>query len=90
MTVVRIPPTLRNEVGGERQVDVDGDTIRELLENLAERYPALGAHLWENGDVAPFLNVYLGGEDVRTLEGLETGVAEGQTVILLPAMAGGC
>jgi sulfur-carrier protein len=90
MTVVRIPPTLRNEVGGKRQVDVAGETIRELLENLAESYPTLGAHLWENGDVAPFLNVYLGGEDVRTLDGLETGVAEGQTVILLPAMAGGC
>jgi sulfur-carrier protein len=90
MTVIRIPPTLRSEVGGERQVDVAGETIRELLENLAERYPALEAHLWENGDVAPFLNVYLGGEDVRTLDGLETGVAEGQTVILLPAMAGGC
>jgi molybdopterin synthase sulfur carrier subunit len=89
VTVVRIPPTLRTEVGGERQVEVDGTTIRELLENLADRYPGVAAHLWENGDVAPFLNVYLGGEDVRTLDGLETEVADGQTVILLPAMAGG-
>jgi [CysO sulfur-carrier protein]-thiocarboxylate-dependent cysteine synthase len=89
MTVIRIPPTLRSEVGGERQLEVDGTTIRELLENLADRYPSLGAHLWENGDVAPFLNVYLGSEDVRTLDGLDTEVGVGQTVILLPAMAGG-
>ena len=89
MTAVRIPPTLRGEVGGERQVEADGATVRELLEDLAARYPALGAQLLENGGVAPFVNVYLGGEDVRTLQGLDTAVADGQTLILLPAMAGG-
>ena len=89
MTAVRIPPTLRGEVGGARQVDADGTTVRELLEDLAARYPALGAQLLENGGVAPFVNVYLGGEDVRTLDGLETAVDAGQTLILLPAMAGG-
>ena len=89
MTAVRIPPTLRGEVGGARQVEADGSTVRELLEDLAARFPALGAQLLENGGVAPFVNVYLGGEDVRTLDGLETAVAAGQTLILLPAMAGG-
>jgi molybdopterin synthase sulfur carrier subunit len=89
VTAVRIPPTLRGEVGGARQVEADGSTVRELLEDLAARYPALGAQLLENGGVAPFVNVYLGGEDVRTLDGLETAVADGQTLILLPAMAGG-
>jgi sulfur-carrier protein len=89
VTAVRIPPTLRAEVGGARQLEADGDTVRELLEDLTSRYPALAAHVWENGDVAPFLNVYVGGEDVRTLEGLETEV-NGSAVILLPAMAGGC
>ena len=89
MTAVRIPPTLRGEVGGERQVEADGATVRELLEDLAARFPALGAQLLEDGVVAPFVNVYLGGEDVRTLQGLDTEVAEGQTLILLPAMAGG-
>ena len=89
MTAVRIPPTLRGEVGGARQVEADGSTVRELLEDLAARYPALGAQLLENGGVAPFVNVYLGGEDVRTLDGLETAVEAGQTLILLPAMAGG-
>ncbi len=89
MTAVRIPPTLRGEVGGERQVEAEGATVRELLDDLAAKYPALGAQVLENGGVAPFVNVYLGGEDVRTLDGLETAVAPGQTLILLPAMAGG-
>ena len=89
MTAVRIPPTLRNEVGGARQVDADGATVRELLGDLAARYPALGSQILEGGDLAPFVNVYLGGEDVRTLDGLDTTVSDGQTLILLPAMAGG-
>jgi sulfur-carrier protein len=89
VTAVRIPPTLREEVGGERQVEANGGTVRELLEDLAERYPALAPQLFDNGSVAPFVNVYLGGEDVRTLEGTDTAVREGDTIILLPAMAGG-
>jgi cysteine synthase/molybdopterin converting factor small subunit len=89
VTQVRIPPTLRNEVGGARQVEASGATVRELLDDLAARYPALGAQILEEGDLAPFVNVYLGGEDVRTLDGLDTRIADGQTLILLPAMAGG-
>ena len=88
-TPVRIPPTLRGEVGGQRQVEATGDTVRELLEDLAGQYPSLGTQILADGDIAPFVNVYLGGEDVRTLDGLETPVAAGQTLILLPAMAGG-
>jgi len=87
--VVRIPPTLRGEVNGERQIEADGETVRAVLEDVADRYPALGAQIFSNGDIATFVNVYLGGEDVRTLDGLDTQVAAGQTVILLPAMAGG-
>ena len=88
MTKVRIPPTLRNEVGGEREVIGEGDTVRQVLEDIAGRYPALEGQLFEEGEIAPFVNVYLGGEDVRTLEGLDTRV-NGSSVILLPAMAGG-
>jgi molybdopterin synthase sulfur carrier subunit len=89
MTAVRIPPTLRSEVGGERQVEAEGETVREVLEDLAERYPSLGAQVLDDGQIATFVNVYLGGEDVRTLDGLDTVVPNGQTLILLPAMAGG-
>ena len=89
MTKVRIPPTLRNEVGGEREITGAGETVREVLEDISSRYPALEAQLFEDGDLAPFVNVYVGGEDVRTLDGLDTRL-NGSSVILLPAMAGGC
>jgi molybdopterin converting factor small subunit len=89
VTIVRIPPTLRTETGGAPRVEAEGDNVRELLDDLTDRFPALRNQLWEDGEVAPFVNVYVEGEDVRTLDGLETAVSQGQTVILLPAMAGG-
>jgi molybdopterin synthase sulfur carrier subunit len=89
MTTVRIPPTLRAETGGERQVEAEGDTVRDVLEDLTSRFPALRERIWEDDEVAPFVNVYVEGEDVRTREGIETPVSDGDTVILLPAMAGG-
>jgi molybdopterin synthase sulfur carrier subunit len=82
MTKVRIPPTLREQTGGERELLAEGETVRDLLDDLMGRFPALEEQL-------PFANVYVEGEDVRTLEGLDTEVTPGSTVILLPAMAGG-
>ncbi len=90
MTVVRIPPTLRPETAGAREVHAAGDTVRDVLEDLAERFPAMRDRLWEDGELAPFVNVYVAGEDVRTLDGPETRVGAEDTVVLLPAMAGGC
>jgi molybdopterin converting factor small subunit len=89
MKTVRIPPTLRSETGGEREVHAAGSTVRELLDDLVSRFPGLRSQLVDEDDIAPFVNVYVEGEDVRTLDGLETEVREGSTVILLPAMAGG-
>jgi sulfur-carrier protein len=89
VTRVRIPPTLRDEVGGAREVHAEGATVRDLLDDLASRFPALRDRVLEEEGLAPFVNVYVEGEDVRTREGLETPVREGATVILLPAMAGG-
>ena len=89
MTSVRIPPTLREEVGGAREVPADGETVRELLDDLMGRFPGLRRQLVEDDDIAPFVNVYVEGEDVRTREGIDTEVRPGSTVILLPAMAGG-
>jgi molybdopterin synthase sulfur carrier subunit len=82
VSVVRIPPTLRPETGGEREVLADGETVRDLLDDLMGRFPGLRGRL-------EFANVYVGGEDIRTRDGFETAVEEGDTVILLPAMAGG-
>ena len=83
MTVVRIPPTLRTDTGGEREVVAEGETVGELLDDLMARFPTLSGKL-------DYANVYVGGEDIRTREGHETPVSANDTVILLPAMAGGC
>jgi sulfur-carrier protein len=89
MTVVRVPPVLRAEAGGSREVEASGSTVRELLEDLTSRIPALGARVYADGEIQTFVNVYVDGEDVRTRDGLDTPVTNGSTVILLPAMAGG-
>ena len=90
MSVVRVPPVLRTEAGGAREVEASGTTVRELLEDLATRVPALGSKVYAEGELQSFVNVYVDGEDVRTRNGLETPVRDSSTVILLPAMAGGC
>jgi molybdopterin synthase sulfur carrier subunit len=89
MTKVRIPPTLREQTGGVRELAAEGDTVRDLLDDLMDRFPALRRQLVEDNDIAPFVNVYVEGEDVRTLDGIDTEVRPDSTVILLPAMAGG-
>jgi sulfur-carrier protein len=86
---VRIPPTLRAEVGGARELSAYGETVAEVLDDLVERYPPLAPQLLQDGELAPFVNVYVGGEDVRTRDGLDTRVDERDQLILLPAMAGG-
>ena len=89
MSTVRIPPTRRPDANGEREVAAAGSTVREVLADVTERYPGLRARIFENGNIARFVNVYVGGEDIRTQDGLETPVDDDATVILLPAMAGG-
>jgi molybdopterin synthase sulfur carrier subunit len=89
MTMVRIPPTLREQTGGERELAAEGETVRDLLDDLMGRFPALRQQLVADDDIAPFVNVYVEGEDVRTLDGIDTEVRPDSTVILLPAMAGG-
>jgi molybdopterin synthase sulfur carrier subunit len=89
MAAIRIPPTLRGEVGGSREIEARGETVAEVIDDLVERYPALAAQLLHDGELASFVNVYLGGEDIRTRDGLDTPVRSGDQLILLPAMAGG-
>jgi sulfur-carrier protein len=82
VTLVRIPPTLRTATGGEREVSAAGETVADVLEDLTSRFPDLEGQL-------RYANVYVDGEDIRTLDELETPVRDGATIILLPAMAGG-
>jgi molybdopterin converting factor small subunit len=89
MPTVRIPPILRPDAGGNRNVEIAGGTVREVLVTLVEEYPALGDRVFDEGELPQFLNVFVDGSDVRLLDGLETQVGDAATVILLPAVAGG-
>jgi molybdopterin synthase sulfur carrier subunit len=89
MTEIRIPPVLRPEAAGNRSVAVEAGTVREALDRLVAEYPALGGRVLEGDGVPSFLNVFVDGDDVRLLQGLETEVAKNSTILLLPAVAGG-
>jgi len=85
MSTVRIPPTLRAETGGERQVSATGSTVREVLDDLMARFPGLRAQLVEDDDIAPFVNVYVEGEGrAHARRPRDGGRHESATVILLP------
>ena len=89
MSTVRIPPVLRETVGGSRTLAAQGATVSEVLAGLFAAYPALRDRVTEGGELSPFVNVYVNDRDVRYRDGLETAVGPEDTVILLPAMAGG-
>ncbi len=89
MSSVRIPPVLRESTNGQRTVSANGSTVAQVLDDLFGQYPALQARVTEDGSLSKFVNVYVNDRDVRYREGLETQVGPDDTVILLPAMAGG-
>lgn len=89
MSTVRIPPVLRETVGGSRTVDAAGATVAAVLDDLFARHPALRDRVTDEGRLSRFVNVYVNDRDVRYREGLDTPVGPDDTVILLPAMAGG-
>lgn len=90
MPTVKIPPVLRSSTGGQKEIVAEGDNVREVLRQLAQEHPATEGQLFgDEGELNRYVNVYLNDEDVRVLEGLETEVTEGDTLVILPAMAGG-
>ncbi len=90
MSTIKIPPVLRPSVGGEREVTASGESVGELLRGLAEQHPSTQSQLFgADGNLNRYVNVYLNDEDVRVLDGLETPVGERDTLVILPAMAGG-
>jgi sulfur-carrier protein len=86
---VRIPTVLRPFTDGERAVDGEGATVGELIERLEADHAGIKERIVENGGVRRFVNVYVNDEDIRFTGGLETSVADGDTVVILPAVAGG-
>ena len=89
MSTVRIPPVLRENTEGNRSVDVAGSTVAEALDDLFAKHPSLRERVTEEGELSRFINVYVNDRDVRYRDGLETSIGADDTIILLPAMAGG-
>jgi MoaD family protein len=89
MATVKIPPVLRASVGGEKEVSADGSTVGEVLRSLVSDHPQTESQLFSDGELNRYVNVYLNDEDVRVLDGLDTPVGDGDSLVILPAMAGG-
>ncbi|GAC1306362.1 MAG: MoaD/ThiS family protein [Acidimicrobiales bacterium] len=88
---VRIPTQLRTLTGGAGEIQADGDTVGDVLKALDAAHPGMGERIFDDsGKLRRFVNVFVADEDVRFLEGLETVLTEGQTVSIIPAVAGGC
>ena len=87
---VKLPTQLRDAAGGQAEVSADGGTVGEVLESLYGQYGELRSRLTDDGgQLRRFVNVYLAGEDIRFLDGLQTPVPEGAELTILPAVAGG-
>jgi sulfur-carrier protein len=90
VSTVKIPPVLRSSTGGEKEVSAEGGTVGDVLRSLAATHPATESQIFsEEGSLNRYVNVYLNDEDVRVLDGLETPVKDSDTLVILPAMAGG-
>lgn len=90
MASIKIPTPLRAYTGGESKIDVPGGTIAEALDNLVQQYPDLKTHLFNGDELRNFVNIFLGSEDVRFLDGLETEITPEDDLRIIPSIAGGC
>ena len=86
---VRIPTQLRSLTQGGSEVEADGSTIEDVIGDLNSKFPGLGERLLQDGQLRRFVNVYVEDEDIRFLDGLNTGVPEGSCISIIPAVAGG-
>jgi sulfur-carrier protein len=89
MATVKIPPVLRASVGGEKELSADGGNVGDVLRALVSAHPETETQLFSDGELNRYVNVYLNDEDVRVLDGLDTPVGDSDTLVILPAMAGG-
>ena len=89
MPTFRIPTPLRPYSGGNSQVRVSGDTVNQALTDLTSQYPDLRQHLYNNGDLRSFVNIYLNKEDIRYVDGVDTKVHQEDTIMIIPSIAGG-
>jgi sulfur-carrier protein len=90
VATIRIPPVLRPAVGGEKELTADGSSVGQILRTVAQSHPETESQLFSpDGGLNRYVNVYLNDEDVRVLDGLDTAVGDSDTLVILPAMAGG-
>ena len=89
MAKVQIPTPMREQAGGQSEVEVAGATVKAALDDLLRQYPAVGPKLFDNGKLRPYINVFVNDEDIRYLDDLDTPVKDGEVVALIPAVAGG-
>lgn len=89
MPNIKIPTPLRVYTGSQAQVAVQGDTIGAVLDDLTGQYPELRPHLFNGDSLRSFVNVFVGDEDIRFLDGLETGIEESDSIRIIPSIAGG-
>jgi molybdopterin converting factor small subunit len=86
---VQIPTPMREQTGGKAEVDVAGATVKAVLDDLVRQFPAVAEKLFDGGKLRPYINVFLNDEDIRYLDEMDTKVADGVTLALIPAVAGG-
>jgi MoaD family protein len=86
---VQIPTPMRQHTGGQATVEAGGSTVKAVLDDLGQKFPAITGRLFENGQVRRFVNVYLNDEDIRYLDSLNTAVKDGDELSIIPAVAGG-
>ena len=90
MITLMLPIALRGIADGKSSVEVSGSTVGEALADVTSKYPEMKRHIFDDdGNIRPFINAYLGEENVNALQGLDTPVADGAELMLIPAMAGG-
>lgn len=91
MPVLRIPTPLRSYTNGQSEVNVNGSTISEALTDLTNQFPTIEPHIFhEDGKLRPFVNLFVGENNIRDLQGVATQIEDGEKIMLIPSIAGGC
>ena len=89
MTTLKIPTPLRQYTNGQAEVEVNGSNVNAAMQNLVEQYPTLEQHLYNHGELRAFVNIFLGQDNIKDLQGIETPLEQGSILRIIPSIAGG-
>ena len=91
MPVLRIPTPLRSYTNGQSEVNINGSNISDALTDLTTQYPSIRPHLFnDGGELRPFVNLFIGENNIKDLQGVDTPIKDGDRLVLIPSIAGGC